>query len=71
VPENTGEKFQGRKFLPLESLLFQHFTLFDRQGLGVGKVQEFETVHCPTLRSYEKAAKFPNTQIACILLTPC
>jgi hypothetical protein len=41
------------------------------QRLGVGKVQEFETISCPTLRSYEKAKKFPNPLKTCILLTPC
>ena len=38
---------------------------------GVGKVQEFETGHCPTLRSYEIAGAFPNPLKTCILLTPC
>jgi hypothetical protein len=34
-------------------------------------VQEFETVSCPTLRSYEKVGEFPNPLVTCILLTPC
>jgi hypothetical protein len=41
------------------------------QRLGAGKVQEFETFHCPTLRSYEKAEMFPNPLDTCILLAPC
>jgi hypothetical protein len=41
------------------------------QGLGVGKVQEFETVLCPTLRSYKKAGMFPNPLKNSILLTRC
>jgi len=41
------------------------------QRLGAGKVQEFETFHCPTLRSYEKARTFPNPLDTCILLAPC
>jgi len=51
----------------LSRIFFQN----ELQRLGVGKVQEFETVSCPTLRRYEKAIKLPNSLATCILLTPC
>jgi hypothetical protein len=52
----------------MKPVLIDHL-LFYR--LGVGKVQEFETVHCPTLRSYEKVGELPNPLKTCILLTTC
>jgi len=53
--------------------LSEDFPVFQpcAQRLGAGKVQEFETFHCPTLRSFGKARMFPNPLDTCILLAPC
>ena len=41
------------------------------QRMGAGKVQEFETISYPTLRSYENVGTFFNLLETCILLAPC